>query len=380
MSLAFAVGALRGWAAEVMPDNGKREVPAEIAALLSGKAAWSYSAAAQAAYGYKDNLLLSFTDEERSAFARGGVEVLLLRLPTGRFEYTLFAQAERSHYFTSREIDHDAKVWIQTEPGYRFGETVKVSLPLTGYYYDQVFDLSVQEAEPRVAGRLKLRGAMVGPTVHWDFHPRAWAEVQGTQQWKQYDDGANDGRVADAALRFGWTALPGIELRMGGAERWRDFYRRAQFSAVGRELSGTRLKVREREGEAEVRVTLDREDHWQAKTRATLLHYDDNGSGYFSYREKKLTEEIEWRNDRWLVRVGGSVSRLDFLVQIEGIGINPPARLKEEFGAEGVVERKLSSHWTLLANYTWERSRSNDFVASYTVNEGLLGLRWSWDK
>jgi hypothetical protein len=44
------------------------------------------------------------------------------------------------------------------------------------------------------------------------------------------------------------------------------------------------------------------------------------------------------------------------------------------------LERKLSARWTLVANYSWERSRSNDAIASYTVNEGLLGARWSWDK
>jgi hypothetical protein len=28
----------------------------------------------------------------------------------------------------------------------------------------------------------------------------------------------------------------------------------------------------------------------------------------------------------------------------------------------------------------WERNRSNEVIASYYLNEGLLGIRWSWEK
>jgi hypothetical protein len=40
----------------------------------------------------------------------------------------------------------------------------------------------------------------------------------------------------------------------------------------------------------------------------------------------------------------------------------------------------LSPQWGVFAAYKWERWRSNDRIASYVMNEGLLGLRWSWEK
>jgi hypothetical protein len=72
--------------------------------------------------------------------------------------------------------------------------------------------------------------------------------------------------------------------------------------------------------------------------------------------------------------------RVEFDVQTVGFGLAPPPRIKDEFLGELRVERSLGRRWTVLAGATWERTRSNDTVASYVVNEGLLGLRWSWEK
>jgi len=54
--------------------------------------------------------------------------------------------------------------------------------------------------------------------------------------------------------------------------------------------------------------------------------------------------------------------------------------VKEEFSAQLRVERKLGERWTIYTEYNWERNRCNDPIASYNMNEGLLGVRWSWEK
>jgi hypothetical protein len=140
------------------------------------------------------------------------------------------------------------------------------------------------------------------------------------------------------------------------------------------------LKISEREGEFRVNVAWDEASQWKTSTSVSLLHYRDNGSGFFNFREQKVEQEVKWTSTAWLVRVTGSAARVDFGVQTVGIGINPPARLRDEFVGECYLERKLNNRWKVFSAYTWERSRSNDPVASYTVNEGLLGMRWSWDK
>src|SRR4051812_88814 len=91
-----------------VPPVSTPDVAAEIAALLARK--WLTSVSVEAAYGYRDNLVLSSTDEERSAFARGSVQFLLMRLPLDRIDFSTGLQAERSHFFSGRTMDHEASV------------------------------------------------------------------------------------------------------------------------------------------------------------------------------------------------------------------------------------------------------------------------------
>ena len=360
-------------------DPSDESSSVEIEAFLLVLPKWSASAAVSTSYGYKDNLLLSFEDEERSPFVRGSLELLLLRLPRDEFEFSFFAEAEGTRYNAGETVNDDAKIWMQTEPAYRIGETLKFALPVTGYYYDQVFDVSDTEVE-RLVAELKVRGVMIGPLVRWDFHRAWWIEAQGVAQRKRYDDGANDGDVGEGVVRLGWTRGRWLETRISGAQRWRDFDSRAQYSLAGRELAGTALKIEEREGEFRFDIAWDKEAKWQTSTRLSVLRYRDNGTGYFNFREQEVAHELEWDAEPWLVRIGGSASRIDFGAQTVGLGIDPPSRLRDEFTGELYIDRKLGSRWAVFGGYTWERSRSNDAVASYTVNEGLLGVRWSWEK
>ena len=376
-----ATGLVRGLgAASASSASGTASaLPPELAAWLAAQPTWSASATADLSYGYKDNLLLSHLDGERSAFARGSVSLLILRVPTGSFDASSYVQADGTRYFSGRTVDYDAKVWTQTELAYRLGDTFKFSLPITGYYSDQVFDVSDTEIE-RLVAKLKVTGGMLSPAVRWNFGPRWWIEAQANGERKRYADETNDARVGDGVVRLSWKPTQRIEARVIGSQRWWNFERRTQYTAAGRALAGTHLKTFEREGQARIEITWDQAARWQTYTRLSRIDYRDNGTGYFNYREKKAAQELRWKNECWLVRVEGIARRIDFGVRTVGFGINPPPRIKDEYSAELRVERMLDQRWTLLAGYAWERSRSNDVFASYRVNEGLLGLRWSWEK
>ena len=381
LSLACAFVAAHAIAAAQVtpPERHERADLNEIEAFLSALPQWSTSVAASVGYGYKDNLLLSFAAEERSPFVRGTVELFLLRVPQDRFDFSLYAEAGGSHYLQGKTVDDDAKAWVQLEPAYRVAPALKLALPVTGYYYDQVFDVSDTQVE-RLVAEMKVGGVMVAPLVRWDFLPSWWVEAQGIAQRKRYDDRANDGELGEGVVRLGWAHGRWFEVRVTGAQRWRDFDSRTQYTSAGRELPDTLLKVAEREGELRFDITWDEAARWETTTRMSVLEYRDNGSGYFNFREQRVAQELEWTVDRWQLRVGGSAARVDFDVQTVGIGIDPPSRLRDEFVGELHLGRKLSQRWTIFGGYTWERSRSNDRVASYTVNEGLLGMRWSWEK
>jgi hypothetical protein len=347
--------------------------------VLPAQSLWSRSATTDVSFGYKDNLLLSSADEEGSAFARGSVSLLLLRASTEPFQFSFFSQADGSYYFSGTTVDHDAKAWVQADFGYRLGDNVKLSLPVTGSYFDQVFDVSDTDVE-RLVASLKVVSLMVAPSARWQFHPSWWTEAQALGDERRYDDESNDQQVGAGTIRLGWSPARRVDLRIAGTRRWRNFDTRAQYSSAGRELAGTHLKIAEREFEARADVTWDQAASWQTMTRVTALDYRDNGSGYFNYGEHKLGQEVEWKEGDWLVRAMGSAGRVKFHVQTVGFGIDPPARVEDEFAVELRVERRVARAWTVFAEYNWTRTRSNDPIASYVVNEGLLGLRWSWEK
>lgn len=350
-----------------------------LAALLAPPPQWSVSTTADLSYGYKDNLLLSATGEERSAFARGSLSLMVLRAPTGPVDVSLFVQADGTRYFSGRTVDHDAGVWTYAELGYRVGETIKFSVPVTGYYSDRVSDVSSTFAE-RLVSRLKVTGGKIGPTVRVSVTRHGWIEAQASGERKRYDEDTFDARVGEGALRLGWKPSDRVEAQVAASQRWWSFDRHEQYTTAGRALAGTLRKDREQEGQARLKIAWDEAGRWRSDTRASLLDYRDNGPGYFNYRGKKIAQELQWRTERWLVRLEGIARRIDHGIQTVGFGIDPPPRIKDEFSAELQVERTLGKRWTLLAGYTWERSRSNDLFASYRVNEGLLGLRWSWEK
>lgn len=354
-------------------------VPPGLAALLAPQSRWSGTVGVETTVGYKDNLLLNAAADEHSALARASVETMWLRPPGGRLEQSFFLQAEATRFHAGRSVDHEARAWMQADVGWRIGETLKVSAPVTGYYYDQVFDMSDTDVE-RLIAEMKLSGLMAGPVVRWQVLPAWWLEAQGTVDRKRYDDDIYDARTGEGAARLGWKPGDRLELRASGTRRWRDFDSRVQYSAAGRPLHDTRLAVEETDAELRAAVKWGRDLAWQATTRAGRLNYRDNGSGYFNYRERRVEQECEWHDGTWQVRVSGTARRVEFDVRTVGISATPTARLKDEYELAVAVERRLGGPWTLLGRYQWERIRSNDPVSSYRVNEGLLGVRWTWER
>jgi len=355
------------------------ELPPDIVALLTGQSAWSTTVSAQGGAGYKDNLLLSRYQPEASGFVRGGAEAFLWHVPVGRTDYFAFVNAEETRYFSNAAVDHEAQAFLVAEWRYRIGDTFKLTVDAQGYYLDQIFDVSDTDAQRAVA-RLQVAGATLGPALHWACLPRAWVEARALGKRESYRDGLNNNRFSEGEARLGWRPGARLEVSLGLIGRRRDFDHREQYSVGGRPQSGTLLRIGEREEELKIGATWDRAAHWKTTTRTGRQHYTDNGAGYFNYRENKFIQELDWSAGDWLVHAEGSAKRLVYEVQTIGFGLSPPARIKESYGVEGRVERKINPRWTIYTEYSWERNRSNYVLTGYRVNEGLLGARWSWEK
>lgn len=377
---------MRGQAAITPQANA---AAAEPPTALPTLPAWRISSSIEAAYGYKDNLLLSHAEEARSAFARGRAQLFVMGVPPGPFDYSFFGEVGGSRYFSpiaivndagDREtVDHDARAWLNFEPGYSIGEHLKFSLPFAGYYRDEVFDVSLTDVKREVRP-LKVWGGSVSPTLHWTIHPAWWLEASATGDRRRYDDDSDNSRIGGGQLRLGWKPVSWLATRLTTARRWRGYDTRVQYNSGGFPQNNTQLKIAEREAELRFDITWDKAETWKTTTRIGRLDNRDNGSGYFSYRVKSAGQELTWETKHWLAEIEATANRSDFDVQKAGLGSDPPARLKDGYTGSARLERVLSEKWTIFAVYTWERRRSNDEIESYVVNEGLLGLRWSWVK
>lgn len=353
------------------------DLPPDLAALLKPPSPWGVSASVETSFGFKDNLLLSSSGEERSSFARSRAELVLLRLPTGAFDFSMLTEASGTRYFTGQSTKHDARAFVFSDVGWNPHKSLRGALQLIGYYRDEVSDGSLTDFR-RDLTVIKVSGANVGPVVRWTFHPSWWIEAQGGIERKVFRDGAEDCDIGEGALRLGWKPNDRLKLRVAAERRWRDYVERFGLTSIGRELT-TLLKISERKAALLVDFTWDRAGRWKSSARAGALAYRDNASGYLNFGQRFIGHELEWKTDAWLLRLGGTARRTDYDVQKVGFG-SPPPLIRDDFDAEFHTERRIAKHWTLLAKYRWERSRSNDTIASYVMNEGLLGLRWNWDK
>lgn len=340
---------------------------------------WVAFGSSHAGFGFRDNVLLSHSGEQRSGFIRGGVDATAWRVPQGRVDYLAAVSAAGTRYFSAATVNKETQAIVLGEWRYRIGDYFKFSIDGRGYYFDQIYDASDSEFQ-QIVTEVKTSGARVGPKLRWALNPAWWIEAQANGKRETYPNGIDNRSVRDATLRLGWRPGKRIEASIAGTESRRNYDRREQVSVSGRQLLGTILRIAESEVEARLNLTLDRAGQWKTATRASLVRYSDNGEGYLDYRREKLAQDIEWTAGDWLFAFEGSVRRIEFAVQTVGFGIAPPPRIRDDVALNLRVERQISARWTAYLEYSWERNRSNDPLASYSMNEGLLGLRWNWEK
>lgn len=340
---------------------------------------WSWSAALETGAGYRDNLLLSSTAEERSGFLHAAAELLLLRAPGRGFEASFFLQTEGRRFWSGQTVHQESSAWLQGEPAWRPARGWKWSLPVTAYYDDRVLDVSDTDVE-RLIAETRLAGVLGGPQVRWDFADRWHAEAQLGADRVRYEDGVNDAEVIRGLFRIGWRPGRAWEAKASLWQRDRAYARRLQYSAAGRPLLGTRLRFDEIEGELSLAFRWGPGERWRATGRVGGRRLGDNGSGYFGHHEGRWDQQLEWADERWKLRAEAGLRELRFGVQTVGVGIDPPARRRTELSGSIRVERHLAGDWSLIAVVSRERVRSNDPLGAYRVNEGLLALRRGWER
>jgi hypothetical protein len=318
-----------------------------------------------------------------SGFARGSFEALAWHLPKGRFDGFGFVNGEYTRFFRRTTdffgtvVDHEAMAFAGGELRFRQSERLTATLDLQAYHLDQIFDIS-DTSVLRAIEALKLDGAKVIPGLRLGIWRQFWIEGSASGELQKFQDGFNDARLGEWTGRLGWGKAERLEIAVSATERRRRFLRRHEETARGTSLD--LFGINEHELGATVRAAIGASRHWKTLSRAAVLEYHDIGTQTLNYRQNALRQEIEWSAGRWLVRATGEYRHRRYANQTVGEGLTPEATFRDETSASLRLERKLSERWTAFAEAAAERSRSNDELAAYRTREGLLGLRWNWEK
>lgn len=340
--------------------------------------AWELTGNLRTSVGYKENLLLSSVRSVDRPFAQTVAEVFLWRLPDDRFEALAFTHATATRFVSAPDHPTEWQAFAHAEGRWFASPRLQLQLVAEGYHLDQVFDLSATDAE-RATARLSVDGGLASVALRAELPAGLWLELKPTAQRDRYDDGGDDHRQRLGRLTLGREFLAGrLRLALSTQVLRRAYDRRPRYTVAGRPVAGTRLAFRQHEHEARATVAWDRAQHWTSVTALALGANRDDGSGYFDYRQRHLRHELAWSRAPWQARLTGRAARFDYDVQTEGIGINPPFRLKEEFRVAAHVARTLSARTAVFSELVWERSRSNDPLANYRVRTVSTGLDWSF--
>ena len=87
------------------------------------------------------------------------------------------------------------------------------------------------------------------------------------------------------------------------------------MDASGLTLTNTSLALQTHLVELNWTQTWDAKKRWQTATRAGLELNVDNGSGFYDYRNYRLSEELRYRVERWEAKARVRLSYYDYLTQ-----------------------------------------------------------------
>lgn len=338
---------------------------------------WDAVYTVRAGGGYKDNVFLSHTGPQASAFAAAGADVMVLRAaPTGP-QFNLFASADVDHFFTSQPYD-EINAFVQAQLEQHFLESLKASLAAEYFFQDQFLDISSLEATA-VATNAAVRGHTLTarPGLRWDLPARFWLAVEApvTRQWfaRPLDDYWKAGGKFTAG--FGYGRKSHVSASYEPSWRWYDTD--PALTLTGTAMPGTRRERFQQETILQWRHFWDAAGHWRTTARFGHRLATENGAGFADYTEWFVSGQIRYQHGPWEITAEAKARRYDYERQTIS-ATNPALRRREEWEAGLRVERELTKHLRVIASYESGVVWSNDERERYTVNLVSGSLQWEF--
>lgn len=333
---------------------------------------WHYTAALRGSLGSKDNVLLSHTNAQGSAFWMSSAELMVLRLPTDGWQFNFFAEASDLRLFNSPAVDNEQDALAVAQLSKDFNSGWKSTLGINYVFQNQVFDNSANYASQTSVGL--IRGHTVAP--RWALRKSLgvfWleAEFSATRQWLDAPLDSYWQLGPRAVLGYGWGR--GSELALSYQSARLDYEHREQMDLTGATVTNSALALNTHVLEFTHTQNWDQQRQWQTITTVGVEASFDNGPGFYDYDHYRIAQRLRYRDKRCEVTAQARLSHYAYATQM--VNANDAAhRRKTMIGLVLRAERKLTKHLLAHASYNWDRSISNLDFDDYQASTVMGGL------
>ena len=339
---------------------------------------WERDFSLRTGAGYRDNVGLSSTSPQASAFIMTGLELILLRLPEKRTEFNLFLSGEDLRFLDSSIVNKEQTAFAQALVKTDFGSGWQGSLVADYAYQNQVVDVSAAEPE---LGTIPVEGHGLGlrEGIRHDFAGDYWVSLEAPVKRQFFRQPLDD--YWDYGLRIALGKSYGnkseLSVSYDLAERAYDHEqsRRTDGDTNGDTIPGTHRKSLQHEVRLNWKHYWDAQSRWRTSSRLIARENEDNGTGYFDYTKLQAAEQILFRAKNWDISAEIKLARYDYPHQT-GTDLDLARRRSWEVAFNFRCERRLSSFLKVFAEYDREEVSSNLDIEQYRVNTVRGGLNW----
>ena len=347
----------------------------EDAGLLKESMLWQHTLALRTGAGYDDNVLLSPSSPQGSAFLTAGLDFSLSRLPLDGWGVDVLATGDDQRYLQNGR-SRGTDFWLTDVTIKRFlGDHWQAGVEATENYLDEVdyVDTLAGPAAVEIQGNaLKLK-----PFIRREFGTNWWAELDFPTAREIFDAPLDNVWKYGPQLQIGFSDDKQREIALNYQIQQFDHDSWPALSADGTPVGTRNLSLVEQRAELHWREVWDADDHWSTDTKLTFTRDQDNGGKFFNFNEYSAVERLRYNRRPWQLTATLRGSYLDYPVQRTGLTYGPTLN---QFLLHATLhgERRLASWLKLYAEYNYERVLSNLSDIRYQANTVTVGLSWEF--
>jgi hypothetical protein len=228
--------------------------------------------------------------------------------------------------------------------------------------------LNTEAAVPAEGNSLTFR-----PSIRGQFTSNVWGDMELRLNRQFFSAPLFSYWLAGVRLALGIDFGRGDSLSLSYEGDRLIYDSEADATLGGNDIPGTELRTWQQQTELRLTHYFDRKKHWTSRSGAAVVYTADNGSGYYDYYNFRFDEGLGWTAGRWKFQVDARYWRFSFPWQSAQIPTAP--KLERDILTCGArIERELSKHWRLFAEYEHDSSLCNDPADRYQADIGDGGV------